>query len=288
MAQFDAAVIGLGAIGLPVSINLSRSFTVQGWNRSPVDHVDFKNSSVQLTEKLSDLSTSIYLIVVSDEDSIHEILDNGLLDVLNTHDLLVVMSTISPDAMHSIQGKIQTKGARVIDAPVSGGDVGAQRGELSIMLAGDPNDCARAEKLLAKTAKSIRNVGSLGKAQTLKACNQIIVGAHLVALAESLALARRNGISDQDFFDVISQGLAGSTVLNTKWEKVVSGDFTKGGKSDYQLKDLNIALDIAKRISLTVPLTETVTEIYRIQKELGYADLDHSSVLLQYLDSNDI
>jgi 2-hydroxy-3-oxopropionate reductase len=288
LAQFDAAVIGLGAIGLPVSINLSRSFTVQGWNRSPVDHVDFKNSSVQLTEKLSDLSTSIYLIVVSDEDSIHEILDNGLLDVLNTDDLLVVMSTISPDAMHSIQGKIQTKGARVIDAPVSGGDVGAQRGELSIMLAGDPNDCARAEKLLAKTAKSIRNVGSLGKAQTLKACNQIIVGAHLVALAESLALARRNGISDQDFFDVISQGLAGSTVLNTKWEKVVSGDFTKGGKSDYQLKDLNIALDIAKRISLTVPLTETVTEIYRIQKELGYADLDHSSVLLQYLDSNDI
>lgn len=288
MAQFDAAVIGLGAIGLPVSINLSRSFTVQGWNRSPVDHVDFKNSSVQLTEKLSDLSTSIYLIVVSDEDSIHEILDNGLLDILNTDDLLVVMSTISPDAMHSIQGKIQTKGARVIDAPVSGGDVGAQRGELSIMLAGDPNDCARAEKLLAKTAKSIRNVGSLGKAQTLKACNQIIVGAHLVALAESLALARRNGISDQDFFDVISQGLAGSTVLNTKWEKVVSGDFSKGGKSDYQLKDLNIALDIAKRISLTVPLTETVTEIYRIQKELGYADLDHSSVLLQYLDSNDI
>lgn len=288
MAQFDAAVIGLGAIGLPVSINLSRSFTVQGWNRSPVDHVDFKNSSVQLTEKLSDLSTSIYLIVLSDEDSIHEILDNGLLDVLNTDDLLVVMSTISPDAMHSIQGKIQTRGARVIDAPVSGGDVGAQRGELSIMLAGDPNDCARAEKLLAKTAKSIRNVGSLGKAQTLKACNQIIVGAHLVALAESLALARRNGISDQDFFDVISQGLAGSTVLNTKWEKVVSGDFSKGGKSDYQLKDLNIALDIAKRISLTVPLTETVTEIYRIQKELGYADLDHSSVLLQYLDSNDI
>ena len=288
MAQFDAAVIGLGAIGLPVSINLSRSFTVQGWNRSPVDHVDFKNSSVLLTEKLSDLSTSIYLIVVSDEDSIHEILDNGLLDILNTDDLLVVLSTISPDAMHSIQGKIQTRGARVIDAPVSGGDVGAQRGELSIMLAGDPNDCARAEKLLAKTAKSIRNVGSLGKAQTLKACNQIIVGAHLVALAESLALARRNGISDQDFFDVISQGLAGSTVLNTKWEKVVSGDFSNGGKSDYQLKDLNIALDIAKRISLTVPLTETVTEIYRIQKELGYADLDHSSVLLQYLDSNDI
>jgi 2-hydroxy-3-oxopropionate reductase len=200
---------------------------------------------------------------------------------------VVVLSSISPDAMHKISELIQTKGARVVDAPVSGGDIGAQRGQLSIMLAGDQDDCARAEKLFAKTAKSIRYVGSLGKAQTLKACNQIIVGAHLVALAESLTLARRNGISDQDFFDVISNGLAGSAVLNTKWEKVESGDFSDGGKSAYQLKDMKIALEIAQKIALQLPLSETVAEIYRIQKELGYADLDHSSVLLQYLDAND-
>ena len=288
MAQFDAAVIGLGAIGRPVAINLSRSLTVQGWNRSAIHDEHLSNSGVELVKDLGSFDTTHYLLVLSDEASIFEVLNNGLLAVLKPNDLVIVLSSISPDAMHAISALIKTRGARVVDAPVSGGDVGAQRGELSIMLAGDPDDCARAEKLLAKTAKSIRNVGSLGKAQTLKACNQIIVGAHLVALAESLTLARRNGIADQDFFDVISKGLAGSAVLNTKWEKVEGGDFSKGGKSEYQLKDMGIALDIAKRISLSLPLSETVAEIYRVHKELGHADLDHSSVLLQYLDANEV
>jgi 2-hydroxy-3-oxopropionate reductase len=288
LAQFEAGVIGLGAIGLPVAINLSRSFTVQGWNRSAINNEQLSSSGVELIKDLGSFDTTNYLVVLSDEASVYEVLNNGLLTVLKPKDLVIILSSISPDAMHTISKLLQTSGARVIDAPVSGGDVGAQRGELSIMLAGDPDDCARAEKLLAKTAKSIRNVGSLGKAQTLKACNQIIVGAHLVALAEGLALARRNGIADQDFFDVISSGLASSSVLNTKWEKVESGDFSKGGKSEYQLKDMGIALDCAKKVSISLPLSETVAEIYRIHNELGHADLDHSSVLLQYLDANEI
>lgn len=288
MAAFDAGVIGLGAIGLPVSINLSRSIKVQGWNRTVVQNNQLLDSGVELVKDLKSLDTSHYLIVLSDQEAIFEILDNGLLEILKPDDLVIVLSTISPNAMHEIQTKVKAKGARVIDAPVSGGDIGAQRAELSIMLAGDPDDCARAEKLLVKTAKSIRYVGTLGQAQTLKACNQIIVGAHLVALAESLALARKNGISDQDFFDVISNGLAGSAVIDTKWEKVVSGNFSKGGKSEYQLKDMKIALDIAKKIALTLPLSETVAKIYQIQTELGHADLDHSSVLLQYLESDEL
>jgi 2-hydroxy-3-oxopropionate reductase len=288
LAAFEAGVIGLGAIGLPVSINLSRSIKVQGWNRTVVQNNQLLDSGVELVKDLKSLDTSHYLIVLSDQEAIFEILDNGLLEILKPDDLVIVLSTISPNAMHEIQTKVKAKGTRVIDAPVSGGDVGAQRAELSIMLAGDPDDCARAEKLLVKTAKSIRYVGTLGQAQTLKACNQIIVGAHLVALAESLALARKNGISDQDFFDVISNGLAGSAVIDTKWEKVVSGNFSKGGKSEYQLKDMKIALDIAKKIALTLPLSETVAKIYQIQTELGHADLDHSSVLLQYLESDEL
>ena len=288
LSTFDAAVIGLGAIGLPVSINLSRSFKVQAWNRSAIHNQQLSDSSVEMVRDLSDLDTSNYLIVLSDQESIFELLNNGFREILKPDDLVIILSSISPDVMHEIHARVQTQGARAIDAPVSGGDVGAQRGQLSIMLAGDPVDCARAERLLVKTAKSIRYVGSLGQAQTLKACNQIIVGAHLVALAEALTLARRNGISDQDFFDVISTGLAGSAVINTKWEKVVSGDFSKGGKSEYQLKDLKIALDIAKKISVTLPLSETVTKIFEVHKELGHADLDHSSIILQYLDANEI
>jgi 2-hydroxy-3-oxopropionate reductase len=287
LAQFDTAVIGLGAIGLPVAKNLSKTFTVQGWNRSPVSQSNLKSSSVVLVAELRELHATNYLVALSDEAATIETLDKGLLEILNPDDLIIVLSTISPEAMHKIQAKIQSKGARIVDAPVSGGDIGAQRGELSIMISGEPKDCARAEEFLKQTAKSIRNVGTLGKAQTLKACNQIIVGAHLVALAESLALARRNGVSDQDFFDVISNGLAGSTALNVKWEKLVSGDFTQGGKSEYQLKDMRIALEIARQVSLKLPLSQTVAEIYKIHKELGNAALDHSSVLLQYLDKDE-
>jgi 2-hydroxy-3-oxopropionate reductase len=288
LAQFDAAVVGLGAIGLPVALNLSKTFTVQGWNRSPIAQSDLKSSSVVLVTDLTELSASNYLVVLSDEAAIMETLEKGLLELLNPDDLIIVLSTISPESMHKIQEKILSKGARVVDAPVSGGDIGAQRGELSIMVSGEHDDCARAEKFLKQTSKSIRNVGALGQAQTLKACNQIIVGAHLVALAESLSLARRNGVSDQDFFDVISNGLAGSTALNVKWEKLVSGDFTQGGKSEYQLKDMSIALEIARQVSLTLPLSQTVAEIYKIHKELGNAELDHSSVLLQYLDKDEL
>ena len=288
MTQFDAAVVGLGAIGLPVALNLSKTFTVQGWNRSPIAQSDLKSSSVVLVTDLSELNASNYLVVLSDEAAIMETLGKGLLELLNPDDLIIVLSTISPESMHKIQEKVQSKGARVVDAPVSGGDIGAQRGELSIMVSGEHDDCARAEKFLKQTSKSIRNVGALGRAQTLKACNQIIVGAHLVALAESLSLARRNGVSDQDFFDVISNGLAGSTALNVKWEKLVSGDFTQGGKSEYQLKDMGIALEIARQVSLTLPLSQTVAEIYKIHKELGNAELDHSSVLLQYLDKDEL
>jgi 2-hydroxy-3-oxopropionate reductase len=287
LAKFDVAVIGLGAIGLPVALNLAKTLTVQGWNRSPVTRSELNSSSVVLVKELSELHASNYLVVLSDEAAIIETFDKGLLQLLNPDDLIIVLSTISPEAMHKIQAKVQDKGARVVDAPVSGGDIGAQRGELSVMVSGNSDDCARAEKILAQTAKSIRNVGTLGKAQTLKACNQIIVGAHLVALAESLALARRNGVSDQDFFDVISNGLAGSTALNVKWEKLVTGDFTQGGKSEYQLKDMRIALEIARQVSLNLPLSQTVAEIYRIHKELGNAALDHSSVVLQYLDKDE-
>lgn len=288
MNSYDAGVVGLGAIGLPVSNNLSQKFKIQGWNRSELDTSKVHNQNLHIVKDIKEFNTSLFFVLLSDENSIFEVLDNGLLEKIKTGDLLVIMSTISPKAMFEIQARIELKGARVIDAPVSGGDVGAQKAELAIMLAGDPEDCTRANTFLASTAKSIRYVGTLGQAQILKACNQVIVGANLVALAEALTMARDGGISDHDFFEVISNGLGGSTVLNTKWEKLISGKFEMGGKSKYQLKDMRIALEIAKTLALPLPLSEVVAEIYQIQINRGLGNLDHSSVILQYMESDEI
>ena len=134
MAQFEAGVIGLGAIGLPVAINLSRSFTVQGWNRSALHNEQLSSSGVELIKDLGSFDTSNYLVALSDEASIFEVLNHGLLTVLKPNDLVIVLSSISPDAMHTISEFIHARGARVIDAPVSGGAERAAAGTLTIFL----------------------------------------------------------------------------------------------------------------------------------------------------------
>jgi 2-hydroxy-3-oxopropionate reductase len=175
-----------------------------------------------------------------------------------------------------------SKGARAVDAPVSGGDVGAQEASLSIMVGGSNQDFARILPFLKVIGASIKHVGELGSAQGLKACNQILVGGNLVAIAEALALSRKFGISDQDFFDVISNGLAGSTTLTTKWSKLRSGDFSNGGKSSFQLKDLLIALEAASGAGLKLPLTELLSDLYQEHIDKGNSDLDHSSIIKSY------
>jgi len=184
--------------------------------------------------------------------------------------------------MFEINELVGTKGARAVDAPVSGGDVGAQEARLSIMVGGGSQDYARILPFLKVIGTSIKHVGEIGSAQGLKACNQILVGGNLVAIAEALSLSRKFGISDQDFFDVISNGLAGSSTLTTKWSKLISGDFSNGGKSSFQLKDLLIALEAADGAGLKLPLTQLLFDLYQEHIDKGNSDLDHSSIIKSY------
>jgi 2-hydroxy-3-oxopropionate reductase len=184
--------------------------------------------------------------------------------------------------MIHINDLVGTKGARAVDAPVSGGDVGAQEARLSIMVGGSSQDYARLLPFFNVIGSSIKHVGELGAAQGLKACNQILVGGNLVAIAEALTLSRKFGISDQDFFDVISNGLASSTALNAKWPKLASKDFSNGGKSSFQLKDLLIALEAANGAGLNLPMTQLLSDMYQEHVDNGNSDLDHSSIIKSY------
>jgi len=220
--------------------------------------------------------------VLPNSDEVLEVLHNGLLNTLEKDDLLVVMGTVSPESMTIIDELVGTKGARAVDAPVSGGDLGAQEARLSIMVGGSSQDYLRILPFFRVIGSSINHVGELGSAQGLKACNQIMVGGNLVAIAEALSLSRKFGISDQDFFDVISNGLAGSNALNTKWPKLSSGDFSDGGKSSFQLKDLLIALEAAAGAELNLPLTNLLTDLYQQHIDNGNSELDHSSIIKSY------
>ena len=282
MHQYAIGVIGLGAIGRPIAQNLSTKFHIQAWNRDPQKYLNLQSDSVAVAENLSSIDASVVLTVLPNSDEVLEVLHNGLLNTLEKDDLLVVMGTVSPESMRIIDELVGTKGARAVDAPVSGGDLGAQEARLSIMVGGSRQDYLRILPFFTVIGSSIKHVGELGSAQGLKACNQIMVGGNLVAIAEALSLSRKFGISDQDFFDVISNGLAGSNALNTKWPKLSSGDFSDGGKSSFQLKDLLIALEAAAGAELNLPLTNLLTDLYQQHIDKGNSDLDHSSIIKSY------
>jgi len=282
MHQYAIGVIGLGAIGRPIAQNLSTKFHIQAWNRDPQKYLNLQSDSVAVAENLSSFDASVVLTVLPNSDEVLEVLHNGLLNTLEKDDLLVVMGTVSPESMRVIDELVGTKGARAVDAPVSGGDLGAQEARLSIMVGGSRQDYLRILPFFTVIGSSIKHVGELGSAQGLKACNQIMVGGNLVAIAEALSLSRKFGISDQDFFDVISNGLAGSNALNTKWPKLSSGDFSDGGKSSFQLKDLLIALEAAAGAELNLPLTNLLTDLYQQHIDNGNSELDHSSIIKSY------
>ena len=282
MHHYEIGVIGLGAIGEPIAHNLSSKFQIQIWNRNPQKCLNFKANSVSIAQNLNSFDAGVILTVLPNSDEVIEVLHNGLLETLDKDDLLVVMGTVSPESMFEINELVGTKGARAVDAPVSGGDVGAQEARLSIMVGGGSQDYARILPFLKVIGASIKHVGEIGSAQGLKACNQILVGGNLVAIAEALALSRKFSISDQDFFDVISNGLAGSTTLTTKWSKLISGDFSNGGKSSFQLKDLLIALEAADGAGLKLPLTQLLSDLYQEHIDKGNSDLDHSSIIKSY------
>lgn len=282
MHQYEIGVVGLGAIGEPVAHNLSSKFQIQIWNRNAQKYLNFKANSVSIAQSLDSFDAGVILTVLPNSDEVIEVLNNGLLDTLKKDDLLVVMGTVSPESMFEINELVASKGARAVDAPVSGGDVGAQEARLSIMVGGSSPDYARLLPFFNSIGSSIKHVGELGAAQGLKACNQIIVGGNLVAIAEALSLSRKFGISDQDFFDVISNGLAGSTTLSTKWSKLTSGDFSNGGKSSFQLKDLLIGLEAASGAGLKLPLTQLLSDLYQEHIDNGNSELDHSSIIKSY------
>ena len=249
MHRYKLGVIGLGAIGLPVAQNLASQLEIQVWNRSAAKYGEIKSENIAVAHDLSSFDSQVIVTVLPNSQEVIEVLNSGLLETLKQDDLLVVMGTVAPESMLVIDEMLATKGARAIDAPVSGGDIGAQEARLSIMVGGGAADFERLLPYFQMIGSTTKHVGALGSAQGLKACNQIIVGGNLVAIAEALSLSRKFGISDSDFFEVISQGLAGSNTLTTKWPKLAASDFSGGGKSSF-MRSLLLNMFLAQKFAL--------------------------------------
>ena len=274
------AVIGLGAIGLPVAINLAKTATpTQVWNRSDSPANKAAAAGATRLESLESIDAAIVLTVLPDMAQVISVLDSGLEKALQPGDILVVMGTVSPIAMRELGERLNAKSVHVLDAPVSGGDVGAQNASLSIMVGGEKEVLERVRPVFEKIGSTIRFLGPLGSGQMAKACNQIVVATTLTALAEAINLGRNAGLDDSVLLDILAGGLANSQVLTVKREKIESGDFTPGGSAVFQLKDLNFALEAGADTHTALPVTEKVRELYESLVANGDGALDHSAIV---------
>jgi len=287
MRRDPIAVLGMGTMGLPMARNLARAgFPVTVWNRTPGRDGEARSAGAVAVATPAEASLPIVLTVLPDLPEVVEVLagENGLLAGWRKagveRPLLVVMGTVSPTAIRELGDRLPD--VRLVDAPVSGGDVGADAATLSIMVGGHADDVLRLRPYFAVLGTTVRHLGPLGAGQLTKACDQIVVAATLTAVSEALALAVKGGLDPAVVVEILQGGLAGSRVLDVKKEKWLSHDFAPGGRAVNQLKDLVFAVEAGREIGVPLPVTATVEQLYSAMCALGFGDDDHSGVLQVY------
>jgi 2-hydroxy-3-oxopropionate reductase len=274
------AVIGLGAMGLPIATNLARAgYPTQGWNRSAAPRERASKEGIATPENLNEIDARIIFVTLPDLPQLIEVLNNGLQDALKPGDYLVVMSTVSPVEIIKFAASMKEREIKVIDAPLSGGEVGAQEATLSIMVGTNEESFQFLQPIFAILGKTVVLLGDVGAGQLTKAANQIVVAINLAAIGEAVTLARRAGLDASKVLEIFAGGLANSAVLQLRRPKIEAMDFPAGGKSKFLLKDLYFALDAAKSDGTELPMTELVTQLYAQLIENGDGELDHSAII---------
>lgn len=187
--------------------------------------------------------------------------------------LFIDMSTIAPDAARKIGKAIEAEGGRFLDAPVTGGDVGAREGTLSILVGGDAADLERARPLFDAMGKRITHCGPLGAGQTVKACNQILCAVNMLGIVEALHLAESNGIDREIVCSALSAGAGGSWALEKLGPRIAKGDYAPGFMIKLLQKDLRIVQSIASRVGLPLEATALAQKLYEDSSAAGETDL---------------
>ena len=205
--------------------------------------------------------------------------EDGLLEGIRNGSLVIDMSTSSPTLARKLARTARERGVSMLDAPVSGGDVGAIEGMLSIMVGGEEENFERAKPLFEAMGDTITHVGPDGTGQVVKAANQIVVALVMEAVAEALVLGSRAGVDPEKMLDVLSGGLAGNRVMEVKREKYLSRHFEPGGQVKYHRKDLGIALAAGREYGVALPATAVVDQMFGALIARGRDGWDHSALV---------
>ena len=250
-------------------------------SREPVDEMAEDGASAAGNPREVAENSDIVITMLPDSPDVREVVagENGVLEGVGEGSLLVDMSTISPVVTEELATQAKKKGASMLDAPVSGGDVGAIEGTLSIMVGGSEEDFERARPLFEAMGKTIVHVGGNGAGQVTKAANQVVVALTIEAVSEALVLGSKGGVAPEKILDVLSGGLAGNKVMEVKREKFLSHDFSPGFRSELHHKDLGIALAAGRAYGVVLPVTALLDQMLLSIKKKGWGGEDHSALL---------
>lgn len=276
--------IGLGIMGRPMARNILRAgfpLVVQSRSPGPVEELVAAGARAAADPAELAAASDVAIVMVPDTADVEALLDGprGLLAGARAGLIVVDMGTHDPAAMAGLAERCAQAGAELLDAPVSGGEVGAREATLSIMVGGSESAVQRARPVLAAMGSRIVHIGGTGAGMVAKACNQLVVGSTIEAVAEALALARAAGVDAARVRDALLGGFAASRVLEVHGLRMLERDFTPGGRVAIHEKDARIILEMARRAGVDLPGFGPVADAFRRLMDRGGGDLDHSALI---------
>jgi len=277
------AFLGLGTMGAPMAANLARAgFPVTAWNRTPGRAPELTELGVRMAATPSEAvaAADIAVICVSDTPDVEAVLfdPDGVVDGARPGTLIIDCSTIAPSGSWDFAARLRERGLSLVDAPVSGGSEGAQKATLTIFVGGDADDVARARPVLATIGKTITHVGPIGAGQAVKAVNQVILAGTYLGVAEGIVLAIKAGLDVEQVVGALGAGAAQSWVLANRSGRMIENDYPLGFKVALHRKDLGIAMALADRLGVVLPVTALMAQLETGLISKGHAEEDISTV----------
>ena len=276
--------LGTGLMGKPMAMNLIKNgYPVTVWNRTPSKAAELMSAGARLGKSPADAVRHAEAVVLMLEKGsvVTDILfTQGVADACRDGALVIDMSSIAPAIAEDHAKLLARAGLRYIDAPVSGGTVGAEKGTLAIMAGGELSDVVEATPIF-EAMGNVTYVGPHGRGQLCKLVNQCIVAVTIGAVAEGLTLAKAGGADPAQVRQAIMGGFCESRILELHGQRMIDRNFVPGGFIKNQIKDLKAALEVAGKLGLRLPLTDQVCRLFVALAQAGKEELDHSALILQ-------
>ena len=268
-------------MGLPMSKNIAKAgYNLKVFNRSKKKAEPLKEFGANISNTLKDLvdDSDIVITMLTEDTAVDEVMNNSdFLENLKPGVIVIDMSSVKPTTATKYGNNFKSKNINYLDAPVSGGTIGAEEASLAIMVGGDQNIFDDAFDIL-KTMGNPTLVGPIGSGQVSKLANQIIVGLTIGAVAEAVTLCEKAGADPNKMIKALAGGWADSKVLQTHGKRMIDKDFTPKGRTSVHLKDMNNILECANNYNTHLPISNLVKEMYKSLVENGHGETDHSSL----------